>query len=510
MRLLPRTLGGQLTALLLLALAASQIVAFSILSSERTQALREADRAGLIENAASVLRVLRLAAPDNREALAAAASSPRVRLWITDSSVVTNPATNLPTNGQFTRSLGQLPEPARFQVVRDADPGARAPAAPYPPPGPGTIVIQPGTAPVGVASPVAGATVRGTNAAGDVTFGTAARPAFVQGNGFDPFQPFRNGAYDILLSVPFADGGWLNAQTEIRAEPITWAWASTVSTAAMALAILAIVAFTARRATKPLRALAVRADSLGRGTPEPPLPENGPDEVRRVTVAFNRMQDRLSRFVSDRTRMLAAIGHDLRTPITSLRLRAELLDDDENKAKMMATLEEMQRMIEATLSFAKDEAGAETPRSVDLSALLSTIVDDHADAGQDVAFEDAPRLVYPCRPVALRRAVANLVANAVQYGERARVTLQDTPHGPVIVIEDDGPGIPPEQMEEVFQPFVRLESSRSRDTGGVGLGLSIARSIVLAHGGELTLANGDGGGLRAEIRLPRTDGVRHD
>lgn len=464
MRLLPRTLGGQLTALLLLALAASQIVAFSILSNERALALREADRAGLVENAASVLRVLRLAAPERRGALAAAASSPRVRLWITDSSVVTTPTTNLVNNPRFTRILGQLPEPARFQVVRDS------------PPGPGDAV----------------------------------RPAIAPGAAADQFMPFRNGAYDILLSVPFADGGWLNAQTEIRAEPITWAWASTISTAAMALAILAIVAFTARRATRPLRALAIRADSLGRGTPEPPLPEDGPDEVRRVTVAFNRMQERLGRFVSDRTRMLAAIGHDLRTPITSLRLRAELLDDDDNKTKMMATLEEMQRMIEATLAFAKDEAGAEAPRSVDLSALLSTIVDDHSDAGQDVSFTDAPRLAYPCRPVALRRAVSNLVANAVQYGERARVSLEDGAHGPVIAVEDDGPGIPPGRIEDVFQPFVRLESSRSRNTGGVGLGLSIARSIVLAHGGELHLANRQGGGLRAEIRLPRADGARHD
>ncbi|MGV8841552.1 MAG: HAMP domain-containing protein, partial [Bauldia sp.] len=372
MRLLPRTLGGQLTALLLLALAASQIVALSILSSERAMALREADRAGLIENAASVLRVLRLADPDSRAALAAAASSPRVRLWITDTSVVTTPATDLPTNGQFTRILGQLPEPARFQVVRDATPAAPAGQA-QPAPGAGAAVVVPAT---GGGQAADGAADASTTAADRV------RPAIGPGNGFNQFMPFRNGAYDILLSVPFADGGWLNAQTEIRAEPVTWAWASTISTAAMALAILAIVAFTARRATKPLRALATRADSLGRGTPEPPLAEVGPDEVRRVTVAFNRMQDRLSRFVSDRTRMLAAIGHDLRTPITSLRLRAEFLDDDENKAKMLATLEEMQRMIEATLSFARDEAGAETPRSVDLSALLSTIVDDHADAGQ--------------------------------------------------------------------------------------------------------------------------------
>lgn len=452
MRLLPRTLGGQLTALLLLALALSQVVVYLTYSSERGQAIRQADRVGLIENTASVLRVLRLAPAETRARLAAAASSPRVRIWTSVDSVIGNPG----PRSQFTRFIGPLPDSARIQIIRDDN-------------------------------------------AVDIALPDPNRNRLI------PFAA--NDRYDILVSVPFPDGGWLNAQTQTMGQPVTGAWASAPATAVMAILILLIVAVTVRRVTKPLRGLAVRADALGKGTPQPPVPEEGPDEVRRVTTAFNRMQERLHRFVTDRTRMIAAIGHDLRTPITSLKLRAELLDDDETKTKMLATLDEMQRMVEATLAFASEEATIEPARSVDLSALIETIVDDQADVGKNVTFTESPRLPYNCRPIALKRALNNLIQNALQYGDRARVALRDEATGPVISIEDDGPGIPPERLDDVFQPFVRIEGSRSRETGGVGLGLSIARSIVLAHGGELLLSNRPGGGLRAEIRLPPGEGT---
>jgi signal transduction histidine kinase len=253
---------------------------------------------------------------------------------------------------------------------------------------------------------------------------------------------------------------------------------------------------------RPLNTLATSAEALGRGTPVAPLPERGSEEVRRLTKAFNEMQNRLSRFVADRTQMLAAIGHDLRTPITSLRLRAELIEDEEMRTKMVGTLEEMQSMVEATLEFARDDSRSEESRMVDLASLLSSLADDHADMGRSVTFEEAERLPYLCRPIALRRAIDNLVANAVEHGGSARISLRRDAGGPVIVVDDDGPGIPAEQIEEVFKPFARLEASRSRETGGVGLGLSIARSILLAHGGELTLSNRSEGGLRAEVRLP--------
>jgi signal transduction histidine kinase len=234
----------------------------------------------------------------------------------------------------------------------------------------------------------------------------------------------------------------------------------------------------------------------------PALAESGPLDIRQTTRAFNRMGGRLQRFVQDRTRMLAAISHDLRTPITTLRLRAEFVDDEETRAKILETLEEMQRMTEATLAFAREEANAEDTRTVDLAALVDSVCADLADLGQDVAFSGPERLPYACRPLSLKRALRNLIENAVAYGERARVALAAGDDGLRVMIDDDGPGIPEADFERVFQPFVRLEESRSLETGGIGLGMAIARSIVRAHGGEIELENRRGGGFRVTIRLP--------
>jgi signal transduction histidine kinase len=201
--------------------------------------------------------------------------------------------------------------------------------------------------------------------------------------------------------------------------------------------------------------------------------------------------------------MLAAISHDLRTPLTSLRLRAEFVDDEETRAKILETLDEMERMTEATLAFAREEARREDTRTVDLAALVESLCEDLRDLEMDVTYHGPPSLLYPCRSVSLKRALRNLVENAVIYGGRARVTLEQTAVDVRVVIDDDGPGIPEADFERVFAPFVRLEESRSQETGGIGLGMSIARSIVRGHGGDITLANRAGGGLRATLHLPR-------
>jgi signal transduction histidine kinase len=457
MRLLPRTLGGQLAVFLIAALIAAQAISFFVFAGDRADALRAASRVGLLENMGSVMRVLAGTPRNSRSALAAAAATPRIRYWITDTSAIDQPADTgsriLPVQ-QFDRMFGMsLPEPPRLAVVDN------------------------GGAP-------------------------AQRPPPDLRHDFHRGPPPGGEPFDVLASVPFADGGWLNAQTQIRAEPVPFPWPTLISAVVMIIAILVIIGVTVRRATRPLAALADTAETFGRGGPSRPLPEAGPSEVRRLTAAFNRMQDRLERFIADRTRMMAAIGHDLRTPITSLKLRVELLDDEEARTKMMATLDDMQRMTEATLAFARDDAGAEPVRSVDLQALVESLTDDLSALGHDVSFKGGGRLPYSCRPTALKRAIGNLLENAVRYGKRARVTLDDTPEGPVLVIDDDGPGIPADRLDDVFKPFVRLETSRSRETGGVGLGLSISRSIVLAHGGDIKLSNRPGGGLRVEMTLP--------
>jgi signal transduction histidine kinase len=214
------------------------------------------------------------------------------------------------------------------------------------------------------------------------------------------------------------------------------------------------------------------------------------------------MQTRVRRLLENRTRMLGALSHDLRTPLTLLRLRTENLPEIEDRERMVATLAELDAMIGATLSFARDEASAEPWRRTDVSALLASVVDDMADAGRPVTMTPAEPIVLSCQPVALRRAVTNLIDNAVKYGGVARAAITADAAGVGIEIDDDGPGIPEAEQLRVLEPYHRLEASRSRETGGTGLGLAIALSVVQAHGGDIALTNRPGGGLRARLILP--------
>ena len=245
------------------------------------------------------------------------------------------------------------------------------------------------------------------------------------------------------------------------------------------------------------------ADALGRDITRPPLNENkGPREVRRAAQAFNTMQTRITNYIQDRERFLAAVSHDLKTPITRLRLRAELLDDGPVRDKILHDLNDMETMTVATLNFIRGEQQHEESKPVDIMALLETLQDDRQSMGQKVSINGSAS-PYPAQPMALRRCLENLIDNAIKYGEQADVQLNDTQQQLLIRIIDHGPGIPEQQLDEVFKPFHRLEASRNRETGGAGLGLSIARTIARAHGGDLTLHNHNKGGLEAVLSLPR-------
>jgi hypothetical protein len=313
------------------------------------------------------------------------------------------------------------------------------------------------------------------------------------------------GGFQASLRLP--DGEWLNVRV---AMPPPRPWHSATFLAAfvvMTVAAVLLILWAVARLTRPVRLLAEAADRLGRDVNAPPLPEGGPSEVATAARAFNTMAGRIRRFVADRTQMLAAIGHDLRTPITRLRLRAEFMDDDEQRRKMLADLDEMEQMIAATLAFARDDAAAEPAAPIDLAALCRTVADEAADArpelAEAIAFDGPERLTVRARPMALKRALANLVSNALAYGGAARLRLVPPEGGVVrLMVEDDGPGIPEAELEAVFTPFRRLEASRNRETGGTGLGLTIARNILRAHGGDVVLANRAGGGLRAMASLP--------
>jgi signal transduction histidine kinase len=268
----------------------------------------------------------------------------------------------------------------------------------------------------------------------------------------------------------------------------------------MVMAVFLVAWWTARRVVGPMRVLAIGADRLGRGLDTDPLPMTGPSEVRDTTRAFNQMKDRLTRFVNERTHMLAALSHDLRSPLTAMRLRIEMLDKTEDSIRLNALVEEMQGMVEATLAFARGVAKAEPTATVDLTSLLGDLVSDVG--GDRASLTPTEPLFVAIRPQSLNRALRNLIDNAVRYGGTAEVVVTQERGLGVITVADKGPGLPEDQLEAVFDPFMRLESSRSRDTGGVGLGLAITRTIIKAHGGTVHLRNRSGGGLEAIVRLP--------
>ncbi len=310
----------------------------------------------------------------------------------------------------------------------------------------------------------------------------------------------------VAVGLELPQGGWLDIEAPIeRLRP----WHSPnflIAFLAMSLAAAALTLWAVRRLTQPVRTLALAAEALGRDVNSPPLPEDGPLEVATAAAAFNTMASRIRRFVQDRTEMLTAIGHDLRTPITRLKLRAEFMEDDEQRRKMLADLDELEAMVSATLAFGRDAATGEPVVSLDLAELLKTILDEATDARPEAAdclkYDGPAHLVVRARSLSLKRAFTNLIGNAVAYGGNAHVHLSSDEKLLTVEIKDDGPGIVPEELDRVFEPFHRIESSRNRETGGVGLGLPIARNILRAHGGDVTLANRPDGGLRACATLP--------
>ena len=294
----------------------------------------------------------------------------------------------------------------------------------------------------------------------------------------------------LVFAAPLSGVGWALA-TRIGAEMLI-----------MALGTIVLAVWAARWLIRPLAAFGQAADRLGRDLHGAAIDEHGPIEIRQAARAFNEMQARLSRFVEDRTQMLAAISHDLRTPITRLRLRAEFVEDAAQRAKLLSDLDDMARMTDSVLAFARDEAGGEDPQPVDLTALIESLCNDAEDAGTPVTCAGALSAPVSGRPVALKRGFANLIDNAAKYGGGVAIRLRENGGDVAVEIDDDGPGIPDEEMEQVFAPFFRLDGSRGAVKGS-GLGLSVARSIFRGHGGDVALSNRPEGGLRATVTLPR-------
>ncbi|MGH8728508.1 MAG: ATP-binding protein [Burkholderiales bacterium] len=310
----------------------------------------------------------------------------------------------------------------------------------------------------------------------------------------------QQGTYSVAAQL--AGGGWVTLgyrrDAIIVPDVLLWTWL------ALAIVIVIVTLIAARSVTRPLSVLANAAEALGRDIERPSLSENGPSEVKRAAHAFNTMQTRIRRFITDRARTFTAMSHDLKTPITRMRLRAEMLESPALKAKFIADLDEMQSMVDSSLAFMRgieDEAS----NRVDVGALLESLKYDHEEIGHSVIIEGGAMAPYCGKPLALKRLLNNLISNAVQYGGIATVVVADDSQELQIRVCDCGPGIPEADLEQVFEPFYRLETSRNRGSGGTGLGLSIARNIARLHGGDIVLANLRDGGLEATLTLPRVE-----
>ncbi len=466
------TLTGQLIAVMLLALALSYGIALVISQNERERALFQIRRDDCVARTAAIASLIRHTHESLHGDILRSVNSPFNRYWIS-----TAPASDVVRWQADARAHLLEVRAGAGQAGANRSTGA-----------------QPATRPsLFVADQL-------PDERGDWEAIAPSQRGVVFNGQFVPL-PSWNGM-GVILNV--RDDLFVNAVT---AKPRELEQGNTALYASFGLSALLLSlasVLVARRVGRPLRRLANVADRVGRGETVEPLPEEGAEDIQSTAAAINRMQARLRRFVEDRTNMIAAISHDLRTPITSLRLRAEFIAEPEMREKIIGTLNELQAMVDATLNFAREESVVEPTRPVDLDSLVQSLCEDLADMGWDISFEAGRRIACRCRPEGIKRALRNVIENAVRYGARAKVRLEEHRESIDIIVDDEGPGIPAEDHERVFTPFVRLETSRSRDTGGVGLGLSIARTIVHAHGGEMRLANLPARGLRVTLHLPTT------
>jgi two-component system osmolarity sensor histidine kinase EnvZ len=320
----------------------------------------------------------------------------------------------------------------------------------------------------------------------------------------DDWPPGSAQAHYVAL-IPLTDGSWLSFTPPERSWGLTLNARIAVIASLGLIATLLVAWIATRQLANPLQRFAGAARRFGVDLNAPPIEIEGPHEIRQAIIAFNAMQAQIQHFIGERTHMLASISHDLRAPLTRMRLRSEFMEDLDHQQKLIRDIEEMQSMINAALAFFREGTQLEQPTAFDLSELLQTILDDYRDQHVLIDFNGPAHLVYDGRPLSLKRVVVNLLENAVKYGERPRIALSRNAHSICIEVCDEGPGIPEDALQRVFDPFFRLETSRNRETGGVGLGLSAARAIVREQGGELTLSNRKGSGLVARVELPVVD-----
>jgi len=464
-RFLPKTMIGQTILVLLVGLSLSHIISMMIYSSDRLNTLAAAGGQHMVRRIANVSRLV-IGSPDDWQLrIVETLNEPNFRVLLTPEAVLVSKN----NNGEQENVLAEV-------LRQHLELGAEVP-----------VLIQ----------------FLKTEHSGQ-------NESHMTGMGMGPMSGMmskvmqRSRQQALRASIEIEPGKWINFITNIDGGEWPWINVSVISILVMSLAVILLSIWVVRQLSTPLSTFANAAKRLGRDVNAPSMAVSGPVEVREAALAFNDMQRRLKRLIDNRTQLLAAISHDLRTPITLLKLRAEAVDDLAEQAKILSTLDDMEQMIQSTLQFSRQEAEVEKEqrRTVDLGALIDAICADMTDTGLSVEFQDFDKILMECRPQQLKRAIVNIIENAIKYGDHADVKLIKGDYDVDVIVDDNGPGIAVDQMDNVFQPFFRCETSRNRNTGGVGLGLSIAQSVAHAHGGEIKLENLKPQGLRVCLHLP--------
>jgi len=469
MRLLPRSLFSRLVLVLLAGLVTAQLMSLAIHMHERGELIAQASGMQAAQRIADIVKLLDTLSPDERRRIVQVLSAPPITISLDQA------APELEEGGAESGARAALFGAMLRRFVADGRP----------------VVVK--VVASGSSTPFVPGAMRGLKGAemhGDRMPWAAMHAATQPG-------------FSFVAQVRLRDGTQVTFDSRQPANTASWPLRVLASVAVLLAAVIVVSLVAVRWATRPLNALADAADELGRNINRPPMAEQGPLEVVRAARAFNTMQSRLAGYLRDRTRILAAMSHDLKTPITRLRLRSELLDDSRLRAKFTDDLAEMESMVVATLDFLRGMEEGEAVRPVDVMALLESLQADIRETGGSIEISGAAVRPYFGKPQALKRCLGNLLDNAVKYGKAARVLIDDNEARLELRIQDEGPGLPPAELERVFEPFYRVESSRSRETGGTGLGLTIASNVAQAHGGRLALRNRAEGGLEALLVLPR-------
>lgn len=476
MTMLPRSLFSRLVLVLLAGLVIAQLASFAVHMHERGELIAQASGMQSAQRIADIVRLLEPMTPEERTKIVRVLNAPPLTISFGGSSLAS------PGEGTAQGARAALFGTMLRRYLGDSRP----------------VVVN-----VAEGVPLKPAAMRGYKGhewAGE--WGGA------MGGEWGPMiRHGQQAGLSFVAQVRLRDGALVTFDARLPQATVSWPYRLLISIAVLLAAVVAISLIAVRWVTHPLNALADAADELGKNLNRPPLEEKGPLEVARAARAFNTMQSRLAGYIRDRMQVLAAMSHDLKTPITRLRLRSELLEDEQLRAKFTGDLQEMEAMVGSTLDFVRGMESGEAVKPVDIMALVESLQADIVETGGSVAIRGTSCRPYSGRPQALKRCLSNLIDNAVKYGRSAAIIVDDNAEQLEIRIQDEGPGLPPEELEKVFDPFYRVEGSRSRETGGTGLGLTIARSVAETHGGRLVLANRLQGGLEAKLTLPR---VEHD